>query len=108
MRPSGVAWVFTAKRSNKLPGPARLAEKLDRNLRGNFANSVLHLFGRLCETVRIDVDSDATIGTDHTLLRLQSSNGLAEIMPAVGALESNFVQVHVGHQTMPVPSCALS
>jgi hypothetical protein len=84
MKPSGVGRVFTAKRSNETP-PTCLAEKLDRNLRWYFANSVLHFFSRVCETVRIDIDSDATIGTDHTLLCLQFSNGLTEIVPAVGA-----------------------
>jgi hypothetical protein len=75
-----------------------LAKKFDRDLRRGLIERFLNFFGGLGQSIGIDIDPDATARTCHVLVRLEPSNGLIKILPAIRALKSDFAGVHVSHK----------
>ena len=78
-------------------GCGRLAEKLDRDLGRDFIHRLLNFVGGLGQPVGVDVDPDATTRTGHVLVCLDPSDGLMEILPAIGALKSDLMHFSVRH-----------
>ena len=80
------------------PNKQRLTEKPDRDLRRDFIERFLNFFSCLGQSVRIDIDSDATTRTAHVFVRLKPPNGLYEVLPAIRTLKSDFVRADINHQ----------
>jgi hypothetical protein len=80
-------------RAHRLVSPKELDRNLWRDLLDRFPN----LLGGLCQPVRVDVDADTAAGTGHMRVGLESTDGLFEFLPAVGALKLDFASVYVCH-----------
>jgi hypothetical protein len=72
-----------------------LAEKLDGDLRGHLIQGTPHFLGGVCQSVRVDVDSNAASTAAHVSAQLETSDRLLKLMPALRALE--FDQMRVAH-----------
>jgi hypothetical protein len=76
-------------------------EELDRNFRRDFIERFLNFVGGFCQSVGIDIDSDAAIRTGHVLVRLEPADGLYEVLPATRTLKSDFMGARFNHQRPP-------
>lgn len=83
------------------PSIRAVAKKLDRDLRRDLFDCLSNFVGGLCQSVRVDVDTDTTVGACHMRIGLESADGLLELPATVRALKFDLARVHVGHDALP-------
>jgi len=87
---------------NGKPVPAfsgdALTKELDRDLGGNLLDRLLNFLGGLGQPVGVDIDADPAPGTRHVLIRLELSDRLLEIVPAIRTLKPDLVGCRANHQ----------
>jgi hypothetical protein len=74
------------------------SEKLDRDFVRPRQHRCVKRLGGHHNPSGIDVDTDLAAGTDDPLFRLQQTDSLLQLKPAVGALEINNVVINVEHE----------
>jgi hypothetical protein len=72
-------------------------EELDRDFRWRFFHRTLHFLSGVCESVRVDVNSDPTSPAAHVIAQLKTSDRLLKLVPALWALKSDHKCIGANH-----------
>jgi hypothetical protein len=75
-------------------------EELDRDLRRHLFQGAPHFLSRICEPVRVDIDTDVAALAAHVIAKLKASDRLLEFVSAVRTLE--FDRVRIAHSAAPL------
>jgi hypothetical protein len=74
-------------------------EEFDRDLGGHLVQGTPHFLSRICQPVRIDVDTNVAARAAHVIAELEASDRLFEFVSAARTLE--FDHVRIAHSAAP-------